>query len=180
MKNLISPKILASYKNNPPSTEEIVEFLDSNDNISTAQFCKAIGVSPQKVYDFRYRKQKGTQNDSLSVTPKAASKSNNRYSAEDKYILVSEYNRVDDKGKAELLRKYGIYQTDVDRWEEKIRQAGLEALKKRKTRSDKKSPERLRIEELEKELKEQEKTSAKLSTLLVLQKKTFDMLSKND
>lgn len=183
MKNLIDPQIIATYKKNPPTTEEIVKFLDSNRKISTAKFCKLIGISPQKVYDYRYRKQseKSSKDSPLSsVIPKAASKSFNRYSAEDKYILISEYNKADDKGKAELLRRYGIYQTDIDRWEEKIKQASLEALGKRKTRSDKKSPEQLKIEELEKELNEQRTTSAKLSTLLVLQKKTFDMLSKND
>ncbi|NOT78114.1 MAG: hypothetical protein HOP07_18540 [Bacteriovoracaceae bacterium] len=42
---------------------------------------------------------------------------------------------------------------------------------KRKQRSDKKSEDQIEIERLQQELQEQEKTTAKLSTLLVLQKK---------
>ncbi|NOT80995.1 MAG: hypothetical protein HOP07_18565 [Bacteriovoracaceae bacterium] len=41
---------------------------------------------------------------------------------------------------------------------------------KRKQRSDKKSEDQIEIERLQQELQEQEKTTAKLSTLLVLQK----------
>ena len=182
MKNLIDPQILAAYKENPPTTKEIVDYLDNNDNISTAHFCKLLGILPRRVYDYRHRNQKSisTDDSSLSVLPKAASKKFNRYSAEDKYALIEEYLMANEQGKAEILRKYGLYQTDINRWREQAKKASLEVLGKRKTRSDKKSDEQLKIEELKKELEEQEKTTAKLSTLLVLQKKTFNMLRKND
>ena len=94
--------------------------------------------------------------------------------------MIEEYLMANEQGKAEILRKYGLYQTDINRWREQAKKASLEVLGKRKTRSDKKSDEQLKIEELKKELEEQEKTTAKLSTLLVLQKKTFNMLRKND
>ena len=60
MKNLIDPQILAAYKENPPTTKEIVDYLDNNDNISTAQFCKLLGILPRRVYDYRHRNQKNS------------------------------------------------------------------------------------------------------------------------
>ena len=87
---------------------------------------------------------------------------------------------ANDEEKSRLLRTYGIYQSDIQRWRDQAKEASLIALRKRKERSDKKSSEQLKIEALEKELREQEKTSAKLSTLLMLQKKTFDILKRND
>ena len=181
MKNIIDPQILASYKKNPPPMNEIVNFLDTNDNISTAKFCTLIGISPQKVYDYKYRNQKKqfSNKHPLAVTPRAASKKANRYNAEEKYALVEGHLMANDQGKTEILRTYGIYQSDIARWKEQVKQSSLEALGKRKVRSNKKSNEQKRIQELKKELREQEKTTAKLSTLLMLQKKTFDMLKRD-
>lgn len=183
MKNLIDPKILATFKVEPVPVKEIVNFLDSNDNIKTTYLCKLIGIPPRIIYDYRtyqkikMKKSKANDND---ILPKSASKRYNRYNAEEKFSLANKYITSDDQGKSELLRKYGIYQSDIMRWWEQIRMASLETLGKRKVRSDKKSDEQLKIDKLEKELREQEQTTAKLSTLLVLQKKTFDILKKQD
>ena len=185
MKNLIDPKILAELKKETVTMEEIVNFLDNNPNITVTQLATLINVDRKKIYSYRRNKDRkntrvGSQSGSLKVIPKAASKRYNRYSAEDKYILVQEYSKASDEGKSELLRRYGLYSSDICRWEDQIKQVSLEALGKRKIRSDKKTEEQIKIEELEKDLAEQEKTTAKLSTLLFYQKKTFDMLKKRD
>lgn len=165
--------------------EEIANFLDNNPEITVTQLSELINVNRKKIYSYRRHKarknaEREVKDGGLEVTPKAASKRYDRYSAEDKYMLVQEYSKVNDKKKSELLRRYGLYQSDISRWEEQIRQASLEALGKRKIRSDKKSDEQIKIEALEEELLEQERTTAKLSTLLFYQKKTFDMLKKKD
>lgn len=179
MKNLIEPQILASFRNDPTQLSDMVKFLDNNKEISIRKFCNLIDVHPSKIYYYKSRmKKKDCQDDNgLSVVPKAASKKYNRYSAEEKFVLVEKFLTANDQG-TELLRKYGIYLSDINRWKEQIKEASLEALGKRKTRSDKKTLEQVEIEELKKELQEQEKTTAKLSTLLVQQKKTSDLLKK--
>lgn len=182
MKNLISPETLAFFKQSPTPFKQIVDFLDAHPDISTVTISKLAGISSQKIYDYKYRSQKkeATKGRDTSVIPKNASKNHNRYSAEDKYTLIEKYIGSNDVEKAELLRKYGIYQSDIDRWKCQAKEASLLALGKRKERSDKQNTDQKKIEELENELKVQEKTTAKLSALLILQKKTFDMLKKND
>jgi len=183
MKNLIPPKLLGQFQERPVPLKDIVDFLDSNKDVSTAQLCRFLDIEPSKVYNYRgniNRKSKDGQKSFSDVRPKAATKSYYRYSAKDKFNLVKEYLKNNDEQKSELLRKYGLYQSDISRWLDQVEEASVHVLGRRKTRSDKKTDEQLKIERLEKELSEQEKTTAKLSTLLILQKKTFDMLKKND
>lgn len=183
MKNLISPETLAFFQKNPTPLKEVVDFLDSHPDITTVSLCKLTGISTQKIYDYKHRSQKKSSHkkkDIMEILPKNASKSHNRYTAEEKFSLIEKYLMANDEEKSRLLRTYGIYQSDIQRWRDQAKEASLIALRKRKERSDKKSSEQLKIEALEKELREQEKTSAKLSTLLMLQKKTFDILKRND
>lgn len=182
MKNLIDPKLLATFQEQPVPLKEIVNFLDTHPNISTANLCRVIGISPSKVYNYKGNLNRNGNLKKIDdgVIPKSSSKSFNRYSAEDKFILVENYLKADDQSKAEVLRRYGLYQSDIMRWRDQIKEASLEVLGKRKKRSDKKSDAEIEVERLQLELREQEKTTAKLSTLLVLQKKTFDMLKRND
>jgi transposase len=180
MKNLINPKTLATFKKDPVPLSDIVKFLDNNQKISTKQLCELIGIKVKKIYDYKSRQKKKLEatTSPLKVIPKIASKRYNRYSAEEKFALVEEYTISSDSDQGKLLRKYGLYKSDIDKWKHQIKEAALVSLGKRKTRSDKKSADQIKIEELEKELKEQEKTTAKLSTLLVFQKKTFNLLKK--
>ena len=187
MKNLIDPKLLKSFQSDPLPMKEIVEFLDTNKDISVSSLCKTLGIKPKKIYDFRSNlsrklgeSEKNKHDQGNEVIPKAASKKYHRYSAEEKFQLVENYQTAAEAEKMEILRKYGLYQSDMDRWICQIKEAAILALGKRKTRSDKKPAIEIENEELKKELSEQEKTTAKLSTLLILQKKTFDMLKKND
>ncbi|PWU20748.1 MAG: hypothetical protein C5B49_03750 [Bdellovibrio sp.] len=92
--------------------------------------------------------------------------------------LLKLYGSLEGEARAELLRKYGLYDSDFARWLDKTDSAALVALSTRKPRSDKKSPEQLEIERLKEELRGQEKTIAKLSALVVVQKKVSDFLKR--
>lgn len=181
MKNLMSPETLAFFKQRPTPIKEIVEFLDSHSEITTPMLCKFLDINTRIIYDYRHRLKKidNSKNTDIEIVPKNASKKLNRYSAEEKLGLIEKYNLSNETERVALLRRYGIYQSDITNWQQKAREASLEALGHRKIRSDKKSDELIKIEELEKDLQDQEKTTAKLSTLLMLQKKTFDFLKKN-
>jgi len=178
MKNLIDPKTLALFKEEPVPISTIVKFLDNNSKIKTSYLCKLIGIPPKKIYDHRTYHMKKKKNENIDITPKVASKNYARYTAKEKLELAKTYYKSNAQEKAELLRKYGLYQSNIERWWDQIETASLEVLGKRKTRSDKKSNEQVKIEKLEQELMEQEKTTAKLSTLLILQKKTLDIIKK--
>jgi hypothetical protein len=184
MKNLIDPKLLARFQEHSVPIKEVVEFLDTHPSISTANFCRITGISASKIYNCRsnlkLKSSVSKADRAIDVVPKSSSKSFNRYDAEEKFILVEEYQKSEEQEKALLLRKYGLYHSDIMRWRDQIKQASLGVLGKRKTRSDKKPKVEIENERLKKELADQEKTTAKLSTLLILQKKTFDMLKSRD
>lgn len=180
------PETLTFFKQVPAPIKEIVEFLDSQSEITTPMLCKFLDINTRTIYDYRHRlrlrlkKTDNSKKTDMEIAPKNASKKQNRYTAEEKLGLIEKYNLLNEIEKVTLLRRYGIYQSDIANWQEKAREASLEALGYRKIRSDKKSDELIKIEELERELQDQEKTTAKLSTLLMLQKKTFDLLKKSD
>ena len=192
MKNLISPSTLGSelaissdvikaFQVKPTPFAEIVGFLNSNPQFSVKSIGSAIGVSPGRIYQWKCDEKKRSMSSQgkssyLEVAARCASKKQARYTAPEKLELLRQYNGSKASGKTEILRKYGLYQTDMDRWHEKVTAAGLEALSKRKIRNDKKSPEQLKIEQLEKELMVQEKTTAKLTTIVLIQKKLKNIL----
>lgn len=181
MKNLVSPEVIASFNKNPHSIEEIADFLEANSDVSTSFLCNLLKIPPKKLYDYQYakRKSKMHKQGKLMVEPKGATKKQKRYAAEEKLHILEEYGPANNDDKSAILRTYGLYKQDIDRWSESVRNASLEALGKRKIRFDKKSDDQLKIETLEKELAEQEKATAKLSSLILLQKNVMDVLKKS-
>lgn len=67
-----------------------------------------------------------------------------------------------------FLRSEGIYRTHLDQWREQML-SGLDVVKKPRRTS--KSPERRRIQELEKDLRRKDAALAETAALLVLKKK---------
>jgi hypothetical protein len=181
MKNLIDPKILAELKQEPVSYERIALFLEGNKEITAARLCKLLDADPQQYYNWKSRRTKrgatAAEGD-FDVLPTGADKKS--YSANDKLKLIKRYATLDDEKCTEFLRTYGLYESDFTRWQEKADEATLAALSTRKPRSDKKSAEQLENERLKVELRGQEKTIAKLSAIVVAQKKVSDLLSRDD
>lgn len=183
MKNLIEPEVLEAFRIEPVPMKQISDFLDQHTDISTAFLCSQIGIEPKRVYNWRgNEKRKGHQvsEEDFKVKPKASSKRYDRYNSEEKWELIERYKNSDSRSRSELLRQYGIYLSDITRWNEQIKKVAIEALGKRKARSDKKSEEQIRIGELEKELMVQEKTTAKLTAMVMIQKKLSSILNRKD
>jgi hypothetical protein len=177
MKNLIDPKVLAEFKQEPVTFERIATFLESNGEITAARLCKLLDVDPQPFYNWKSRMAKralSTNDGDIDVVPTGTGKKS--YSASDKLKLIKSFANIEGEKRAEFLRKYGLYESDFSRWQEKADEAALAALSTRKPRSDKKSVEQLEIEQLKAELRGQEKTIAKLSAIVVAQKKISDFL----
>ena len=183
MKNIIPVDIIKKFKSENVEIKDIVDFLDKNPEITISHFCKTIDFDTRKIYDYKFRLKHKINTDSnndnkknnIDIKPKAASDKYNRYTAEEKFKLVENYSKINEEEQGQLLRTYGLYKSDIDRWQNQIKEAAIVALGQRKVRSDKKSDDQLKIEELEKELKEQEKTTAKLSSIIVFQKKTEEL-----
>jgi transposase-like protein len=179
MKNLVDPKILAELKQEPVSHERIAAFLEGNKEITAAQLCKLLEVDPQQYYNWKSRRTNRTAaNSDFDVIPVGADKKN--YSASDKLKLIKRYITLEGEKRTEFLRTYGLYDSDLVRWLEKVDEAALVALSTRKPRCDKKSTEQIENERLNKELRGQEKTIAKLSAIVVAQKKISELLKDED
>lgn len=177
MKNLIDPKVLAELRQKPVSFEKIAIALENNKEMTAVRLCKLLDVDPQPFYNWKSRMAKralSANDGDVNVAPTGADK--RAYSASDKLKLIKYFVNVEGEKRAEFLRKYGLYESDFTRWQEKADEAALAALSMRKPRSDKKSAEQLEIEYLKAELRGQEKTIAKLSAIVVAQKKISDLL----
>lgn len=181
MKNLIDPKILAELKQEPVSYERIAAFLEGNKEIAAARLCKLLGADPQQYYNWKNRSTKravSATDGGFNVVPTGVDKKS--YSASDKLQLVKCYGRLEGEKRTEFLRTYGLYDSDFARWQEKTDGAALAALSTRKPRSDKKSDEQLENERLKAELRSHERTIAKLSAIVVAQKKVSEFLSRDE
>jgi len=180
---MIDPQVLADFRQKPVQFEKIIAFLDEQPEITAAHLCSLIDVSVQRVYRWRNENAKEDpsnvnheQVNEFKVVP--SSRKKGRYTAGDKLAILKQYEKLDPVKRAELLRTYGLYQSDITRWQDTVDAAALESLSKRKSRSDKKSDETKAFEDLQKEVATHEKTIAKLAALVVLQKKVSDVLKK--
>jgi transposase-like protein len=185
MKNLFDPQILQELKTKPVDSKTVDEFLTVYPQASAGFVCKVIGLPPSTYYSWKNRQRKSEaskllKNDqSLSdVSPSGAGK--RRYSPEEKVTLIRDYQRLNEKDRGEFLRSYGLYYSDLERWLGVAEQAAIAALGKKKQGRIAKSPEHLRIEELEREIRGQEKVITRLSALVVIQKKVSSILGLPD
>src|SRR5687767_12213410 len=142
MKNLIDPGILAELKREPITHDRIAAFLENNKEITATSLCKLLDVDPQRYFNWKNRTAKQVSfskadEDGFDVIPVGGGKK--RYSADDKLRLVKRYSALDGEQRTELMRKYGLYNSDFTRWLEQADSAALAAFSTRKPRSDKKS-----------------------------------------
>lgn len=186
MKNLIDPQELAVLKSKPATYESILDFLDRHPKVSAGYICKVVGIPAGNFYAWRARKQKASVDAVYTsklapgggVVPVGAGK--RKYSAEDKVILLREYGKLDRSKTGEFLRAYGLYESDLERWQSVVDKAAIEALRLKKQGPQPKSADQLKIEELTRELQSQEKVISKLSAIVVVQKKVSAILGISD
>jgi hypothetical protein len=180
MKNMIDPQLLAELKKKPVSFEGLNAILVKSPNITASQLCKLVDVEPQDYYRWKHLKSKANNPDLVRIdefTVEPVSGKVKRYTAADKFKLISKYFQLVESKRTEFLRKFGLYASDISRWSALVETAAIEALSKRKSRSDKKPAEEIELANLKKEMRGQEKTIAKLAALVVIQKKVSEILN---
>lgn len=80
--------------------------------------------------------------------------------AEEEFELYKEYLRVHNGEKAEFMRKHGLYPAILQRIEDVIRKGGIDALKARKSRKQKRMVDESELNEREERIRELEGTLA--------------------
>lgn len=102
--------------------------------------------------------------------PKTKTKKDKRprdWTPEEKIAAVAGAAELSDEELGAFLRRQGLHQAQLDAW----RTAVVEALNSKPVRKAKASPEKRRVQELEKELRRKDKALAETAALLVLKKK---------
>ncbi len=132
--------------------------------IGVPQLAKDVGVCAGTLYRWRHDKLHGVlvKEDPPDDTPKKRS----ALTALEKVRLLLEANQLDDVGRGAFLRREGLHQADLDRWQLAVEAALDPAAAKRLAAGDKK-----RVASLERELNRKDKALAEAAALLVLRKK---------
>lgn len=115
-----------------------------------------------------YRWRVGAKRTGLSSTTKY--KNADKWSAEDKFMVVLETANLSELEFSEYCRKKGIYPEQVKEWKEACMNANSSSEKNSKTAKELKKEKREK-EKLQKELDRKEKALAETAALLVLSKK---------
>jgi transposase-like protein len=124
-------------------------------NLSPLELANEIGITTKTVYNWR---KKSRERGLMPSEPR-------RWSAEQKWVMLTETHTLSHHELSEYCRQKGIYPQDIETW----RQECLYGLNPHVEKAS--SWDKRKIQSLEKELRRKEKALAETAALLVLQKK---------
>ncbi len=104
------------------------------------------------------------------------SKTSDKWSSEDKFLIVLETYTMNESELAEYCRKKGIYREQIEAWKRVCMTANHRHLEQSKMVIQELKEEKVRAKELEKELRKKEKALAEAAALLLLRKKAQAIL----
>lgn len=135
-------------------------------NESVTKLSKELGISDASLYTWRKEARQAGQ-----ATP-GDGKSSDKWSSEDKFLIVLETYTMNGAELAEYCRKKGLYKEQVEVWKKTCITAHDRDLSQSKQLNHELKEERIKAKTLEKELQEKEKALAEAAALLLLRKKT--------
>jgi transposase-like protein len=149
--------------------ESVVRKMMPPESRSIAELSRETGVSEVTLYKWRDETRRGGR-----ATP-AGNSEPEKWSSEDKFLIVAETLTMSETELSEYCRKKGLYPEQVKEWKEVCVSANEDIT--RQTRDLKKeiNREKKKGKKLERELKRKEKALAEAAALLVLQKKAQEI-----
>ncbi len=96
-----------------------------------------------------------------------------RWSAEDKFLIVLETHALNEAELGEYCRSKGVFPAEIEKWREACLTANQIDMKKSHELRQEVRAERKRCQELERELRRKEKALAEAAALLTLRKKAW-------
>lgn len=154
-----------SYNKYPKEMKEAVvsKILSGEETLS--DICRETGININTLYRWR----DAAQRNGLSATTKY--KNADKWSSQDKFIVVLETANLSEIEFSEYCRERGIYPEQVKEWKEACMNANDNSKVGQSKASKELQEERRAKEKLEKELARKEKALAEAAALLVLRKK---------
>lgn len=134
-------------------------------NESVKSISRDTGISEQSLYQWR-KKARSSGN----ATP-GNGQTSDRWSSEDKFLVVLETYALNETDLAEYSRKKGLYKEQIDAWRSVCLNANTGELNQTKQLSQELKFEKKRTIEIEKDLRMKEKALAEAAALLLLRKK---------
>ncbi len=156
----------------------MVKRMAGRENVSANALSEEVGVSQSTLS--RWLREAHTVPD-MGGTKKRSEggpKGPRKWSATEKLQVVLEAAVLSDNDLGEFLRRKGLHTAHLEEWRKTVTEAAQAALGPKKRA--KKSPESLRIKELEKELRRKDKALAEVAALLALKKKAQEIWGDED
>ena len=145
--------------------ESVVKKMMPPDNRSIPELSRETGVSDVTLYKWRDEARLGGR-----AVPGGSNESE-RWSSEDKFLIVAETLTMSEAELSEYCRKKGLYPEQVKGWKDACISANAGIARQTKELKAEIRKEKKIGKRLEKELKRKDKALAEAAALLVLQKK---------
>jgi transposase-like protein len=137
----------------PPNNESIKSISDE------------LGISEQSLYKWRQKARIDG-----NATP-GNGQTSERWSSEDKFLVVLESYSMNQSELAEYCRKKGLFKEQIDAWRSVCLTANTGEINQTKRLTQELKQEKRRTSEIEKDLRKKEKALAEAAALLLLRKK---------
>lgn len=147
--------------------EAILARMMPPNNESVRKISKETGISEATLYVWK----KEARLTGYAVP--SDSKTSDKWSSEDKFLIVLETYTMNESELAEYCRKKGIYREQIEAWKRVCMTANNRHLEQSKIVTQELKEEKVRAKKLEKELREKEKALAEAAALLLLRKKAL-------
>ena len=134
-------------------------------NESVKSISEELGISVQSLYKWRNKARIDG-----NATP-GNGQTSDRWSSEDKFLVVLETYAMNQADLAEYCRKKGLYKEQIDAWRSVCLSANTGEINQTKRLSQELKEEKKRTSEIEKDLRKKEKALAEAAALLLLRKK---------
>ena len=145
--------------------EAIVKRMMPPNNESVTQIAKEEGISDVTLYKWRKEAR------AAGVPTPGNGQTSDKWSSNDKFLIVMETFAMNELELAEYCRKKGLYREQIEAWKSVCLQANGQGFDQSKQLNGALKEEQKRAKQLEKELQKKEKALAEAAALLLLRKK---------
>ncbi|GAE37708.1 transposase IS3/IS911 family protein [Halalkalibacter akibai JCM 9157] len=145
--------------------EAIVKRMMPPHNESVATISKEEGITEVTLYKWRKSAREA------GVATPGNGQTSDKWSSQDKFLIVMETFAMNETELAEYCRKKGLYREQIEAWRVACLQANGQVFDQSKELNGALKEEKKRAKQLEKDLQKKEKALAEAAALLLLRKK---------
>ncbi len=145
--------------------EAIVKRMMPPHNESVATIAREEGITEPTLYKWRKAAREA------GVATPGNGQTSDKWSSQDKFLIVMETFAMNETELAEYCRKKGLYREQIESWRAACLQANGQVFDQSKELNGALKEEKKRAKQLEKDLQKKEKALAEAAALLLLRKK---------